>query len=56
VNQLNVVPDKDKGNNLTLCMPVIPISLIWAKNYPTCSYVVVASSSVNLVKSGTINP
>jgi hypothetical protein len=28
VNQINAVPDKDKGNSLTLCTSVIPVSLI----------------------------
>jgi hypothetical protein len=32
VNQLNAVPDKDKGNSLILLTSVIPASLIWAKN------------------------
>jgi hypothetical protein len=31
VNQLNAIPDNDKGNNLTLWTYVIPTSLTYAK-------------------------
>jgi hypothetical protein len=53
VNQLMAAPVRDNGNILILCTSVMPTSLTCARNNPMCSYVVLASSPVNLAKSGT---
>jgi hypothetical protein len=47
---------RDNGNILILCTSVMPTSLTYARNYATCSYVVLASSPVNLARSGTQKP
>jgi hypothetical protein len=47
---------RDNGNILILCTLVMPMSLTCARNCPMCSYVVLASSPVNLAKFGTRKP
>jgi hypothetical protein len=56
VNQLKAAPMRDNGTILILCTLVMPTSLTYTRNYPICSYMVLASSPVNLARSGTRKP
>jgi hypothetical protein len=56
VKQLKAAPVRDNGNILILCMLVMPTLLTCARNCHICSYVVLASSPMNLARSGTRKP
>jgi hypothetical protein len=56
VNQLKAAPVRDNENILILYTSVMPMSLTCARNYPICSYVIFASSLMNLARSGTQKP
>jgi hypothetical protein len=54
VNQVKVVPEKDKGNILNFIMSLALASPHSKINWPTCSNMVLSSSPLNLENSGTI--
>jgi hypothetical protein len=56
VNQLKSASVRDNGNIVILCMSVMPTSLTYTRNCPMFSYVVFASSPVNLARSDTQKP
>jgi hypothetical protein len=54
VNQVKVIPDKDKGNNLNFNVPLALASPHCKINWPTCSNVVFSPSPLNLENLGTL--
>jgi hypothetical protein len=54
VNQVKVVPDNDKGNILNFNALLALASAHYKINWPTCSNVVLPSSTLNLENSGTL--
>jgi hypothetical protein len=54
VNQVKVVPDKDKGNILNFNASLALASPHCKINWSTCSNVILPSSPLNLENSGTL--